>query len=70
MGADLTQLDVCECGDYRRDHRDGVGPCRFNGQYEYDCHAGKKCLRFRLLHTADPKDANVKLMLAEGKDDA
>lgn len=20
--------DVCECGDYRSDHSDGVGPCR------------------------------------------
>lgn len=42
------EMDVCECGDYRRDHVLGVGACRFNSR-EFDlCHCGQDCHRFRL----------------------
>lgn len=30
--AEPSELDVCRCGDYRKDHeRRGTGPCRLNG---------------------------------------
>lgn len=40
-------LDACVCGDYRRDHKDGTGPCKFNARGWDLCHAGQDCLQFR-----------------------
>ncbi len=41
-------LDECECGDYRRDHNDGAGPCRFNRSGFDVCHTDRDCMSFRL----------------------
>lgn len=27
--AGRSPYDICECGDYRRDHEGGTGPCTF-----------------------------------------
>lgn len=44
--------DVCKCGDYRRDHKDGHGACMFNGT-EFDLtHGGKDCRKFHLASAA------------------
>jgi len=41
--------DECQCGDYRRDHKDGTGACRHNSR-EFDLnHGGKNCYRFRAV---------------------
>lgn len=58
---DLSDFDVCFCGDYRRDHRDGKGACAFNA-YPYNggvTHGFQPCTRFRLVKEADPEDPNV-----------
>jgi hypothetical protein len=39
------ELDICKCGDYRRDHKNGVGACR---QADDITHGFKRCRRFRL----------------------
>ena len=44
--------DVCKCGDYRRDHKDGYGPCVFNA-YEGGPHGDSRCRKFRLSKTAE-----------------
>jgi hypothetical protein len=44
----VDDLDTCVCGDYRRDHVDGHGPCRFNGRIFDPCHADQDCNSFRL----------------------
>lgn len=41
-------LDTCECGDYRRDHLDGDGPCNFNDGGRDLCHGFRDCKAFRL----------------------
>lgn len=41
-------LDECRCGDYRRDHKDGVGPCNFNDGGRDLCHGMKDCRAFSL----------------------
>jgi len=42
-------LDECECGDYRRDHLNGTGPCTFNkGAFDLT-HGGRDCLKFRAI---------------------
>ena len=39
--------EVCQCGDPRSAHKDGIGPCKFNSR-EFDlCHAGQNCMEFR-----------------------
>lgn len=48
-------LDVCVCGDYRRDHINGDGYCTHN-EWPKDelvettdlCHGNKNCLSFTL----------------------
>jgi len=45
----LVDFDTCECGDYRRDHVDGVGPCRLPNTL---VHGYKPCERFRLSEKA------------------
>ena len=48
------EFDVCECGDYRRDHKNGAGPCVFNGDGWSGglTHGFTKCAAFRLHRTA------------------
>lgn len=41
----VSALDVCECGDYRRDHIDGTGRCTMADDA---CHGFKPCFEFRL----------------------
>lgn len=48
----LDPLDYCECGDYRRDHKDGTGLCCFNGPSFDLNHGGKDCHQFRLAALA------------------
>ena len=45
-------LDTCKCGDYRRDHKDGHGPCVFN-HTRGGPHGDSQCLRFRLSRPAE-----------------
>lgn len=39
--------ETCACGDYRKDHKDGTGPCIFNGGRFDLCHGGTDCHEFR-----------------------
>jgi len=49
--------DECECGDFREDHKDGGGPCRYNSN-EFDLsHGGGNCMEFRLFGRAGWRDA-------------
>jgi len=48
----LSDFDECDCGDYRKHHKDGVGPCCFNGGYPDLTHGFKDCLSFRLCRAA------------------
>ena len=42
-------LDACECGDWRRDHIDGTGACKFNKNAANVGHGGPAdCMEFRL----------------------
>lgn len=61
MNGELTKpdpidspLDVCACGDYRKDHVDDVGACRHNKPGDMT-HGFRDCESFRLsrraLHT-------------------
>lgn len=60
MSDDVVKIadpnDTCECGDYRKDHVDGVGPCRFNGGGFDLLHCGQDCHRFRLDEAYLEKD--------------
>lgn len=48
---DAHSLDVCECGDYRRDHVDGQSRCKFSIGSRGDGHSGAgSCDQFRLSH--------------------
>jgi hypothetical protein len=53
----VSPFDICECGDYRCQHKDGVGPCDLN-KYPNNggiSHGNKACLSFRLERpTAQP----------------
>ena len=40
--------DECMCGDWRSDHRDGIGPCRYNGHQPDMSHGFTACSHFRL----------------------
>ena len=60
-------FDVCECGDYRRDHEDGSGYCRMPNNL---CHAFKECLTFRISQRADglpihPDTTTINTLIAE-----
>jgi hypothetical protein len=46
------ELDICECGDYRRDHEGGTGRCIFRDHHILDPELNR-CDRFRLA--ASPK---------------
>lgn len=39
--------EVCQCGDYRRQHKNGVGVCDFNGRGPDACHGNYDCAEFR-----------------------
>jgi len=41
----MTPYDICQCGDYRRDHEGGTGPSRFPAELMPDV---ESCKRFRL----------------------
>jgi len=45
-------LDVCVCGDYRRDHENGTGPCTFGLDLS---HGFTDCAEFRLSSNARPR---------------
>lgn len=46
-------LDLCFCGDYRRDHKDGKGACIFSVGSRGDGHFGSGyCDAFRLHRRA------------------
>lgn len=47
--ADNHPLDVCKCGDFRREHSGGVGRCRMPNDAS---HGFKTCELFRLDHDA------------------
>lgn len=48
--------DVCYCGDYRDQHKDGTGPCVFNGRGSDACHGNEDCMSFRLHEHAPTAD--------------
>lgn len=52
-GEKLTKadFDMCACGDYRKDHRDGTGPCAFN-HIPGNVHGHSQCMQFRLFREA------------------
>jgi len=41
-------LDYCECGDWRKNHKNGTGACCFNGPAFDLNHGGRDCHTFRL----------------------
>lgn len=43
----LSDLDVCECGDYRRNH-DAKGACKFNRPKNVGHFGAPDCFKFRL----------------------
>ena len=47
-------LDVCRCGDYRRDHQQGAGTCKLNGLGHGML--GYSCAEFR-IHQFSPVNA-------------
>lgn len=50
MDSATHPLDICECGDYRRDHDGEIGRCRLPNDLT---HGFKECHRFRLSRTAE-----------------
>ncbi len=48
----LTDFDTCECGDYRRSHKGGVGSCAFNLPSGLGHHGARNCDEFRLSRKA------------------
>lgn len=48
--AQVSDFDECRCGDYRRDHYNLAGPCRYNQHNFLD--SPDSCLEFRLCHMA------------------
>jgi hypothetical protein len=58
------QLDVCQCGDYRRDHENGTGRCKMPDDLT---HGFQPCLVFRLCPLATFHDAEERREAAAGK---
>ncbi len=50
---EVHPLDVCDCGDYRRDHENGAGRCAMPDDL---CHGFKPCFRFVLWEPASQGD--------------
>lgn len=46
-----SPLDTCVCGDYRRDHENGSGPCLHNKPRDLT-HGYLDCMSFRLSRRA------------------
>lgn len=48
-------FDICECGDYRCQHKDGTGPCNFNKHPNNGgiSHGNKACMSFKLAQPTD-----------------
>lgn len=76
MSNDIHEQDLCECGDYRRDHVGGKGECRMPDDLS---HGYRKCKRFKLsiprsqqhvqVHIYSHPDWDAKLILeADGRD--
>lgn len=65
MSGDISQFDICECGDYRADHKNGKGPCKFNNDESSGGlnHGFKKCSKFRFMKVASENDPNVRKFL-------
>lgn len=65
--AEAADFDCCVCGDYRKDHKGGTGPCAFNNDYKSGglTHGFKKCLSFMFAKAADPNDPNLKRAVEE-----
>ena len=47
--AKISDFDACSCGDYRRDHVDGVGRCLLSNTISHDF---TPCTKFRLFQRA------------------
>jgi hypothetical protein len=52
MADNLHDLDVCQCGDYRRSHKEGIGPCNLNSLGHGV--PGYQCEKFVLRHLTAP----------------
>lgn len=52
MNNAIGENDQCECGDYRKDHVDGVGPCKYNNPNDLT-HGMEDCVAFRLAGQCD-----------------
>lgn len=46
MLCEAHELDICECGDYRRDHVGGTGECRMPNDLS---HGFRRCKEFRMF---------------------
>lgn len=55
-------FDICYCGDFRKDHKDGTGACIFSIDSRSDGHSGAgRCDRFVFAypHTHRTKGAST-----------
>lgn len=57
----LSDFDGCECGDYRKDHKNGVGRCCMPDDL---LHGFKPCLKFRFAKAATEIPAPYKALQA------
>lgn len=60
-------LQVCECGDYRRDHWDGTGSCRFNKPDGIGHHGAANCMAFRLDPNGSATERDEQTSVQGGK---
>lgn len=51
----MRDLDVCQCGDYRRDHVGGVGACKFNLPHNIGHGGPSNCTEFRMSAQYQPE---------------
>lgn len=57
----LREYDICQCGDFRRDHEDdGIGRCKMANDIN---HGYKPCLRFKFSHESKPEEIEKQLAL-------
>lgn len=53
VAVDNSEYDICECGDFRRDHVNGSGECKLNTLG----HGGPPpCKKFHFASPADPNE--------------
>lgn len=64
----VSDFDLCHCGDYRKDHKDGTGACVFN-HTPGNVHGSAKCMQFRISREAAeiPPPYRVAISKAEGR---